>query len=84
MTREDAIQALKDLRDIRLQGVEWTESLDIAIEVLQTDLVRCKDCRHAYYADNRVPHDRTWVCERFMNEEINANDFCSWGEKREL
>ena len=35
MTREDAIQALKSLRDIRLQGVEWTESLDIAIEALQ-------------------------------------------------
>ena len=49
----------------------------------QGELVRCKDCRHAYYADNRVPHDRTWVCERFMNEEINANDFCSWGERRE-
>ena len=48
-----------------------------------TEIVRCKDCRHAYYADNRVPHERTWVCERFTNEEINANDFCSFGERSE-
>lgn len=39
MTREDAIQALKDLRDIRLQGVEWKESLDMAIEALSADAV---------------------------------------------
>ena len=47
-------------------------------------IVRCKDCRHRYYADNRVPHERTWVCERFANEEITDNDFCSWGERREI
>ena len=48
------------------------------------DLVTCKDCRHAYYADNRVPHEKTWVCERFMNEEITSNDFCSWAERRDI
>lgn len=47
------------------------------------DIVRCKDCKHAYYADNRVPQERTWVCERFTNEEINDNDFCSFGERKE-
>lgn len=52
----------------------------------QTDtaeVVRCKDCKHRYYADNRVPHERTWVCERFANEEITDNDFCSFGERNE-
>ena len=39
MEREEAIQALKDLRDIRLQGVEWKESLDMAIEALSADVV---------------------------------------------
>lgn len=43
MKREEAIQALKDLRDIRLQGVEWKESLDMAIEALQTDTERKGD-----------------------------------------
>ena len=55
-------------------------------EALETDtveVVRCKDCKHAYYADNRVPHERTWVCDRFMNEGINDNDFCSFGERSE-
>ena len=59
---------------------------DIVIGVIASvkeDVVRCKNCKHAYYADNRVPHERTWVCERFTNEEINANDFCSFGERSE-
>lgn len=59
---------------------------DIVIGVIASvkeDIVRCEDCKHAYYADNRIPQERTWVCERFMNEEINANDFCSFGERRD-
>ena len=59
---------------------------DIVVGVIASvkeDVVRCKNCKHAYYADNRVPHERTWVCERFTNEEINANDFCSFGERSE-
>lgn len=51
MTREEAIQALKDLRDIRLQGVEWTESLDMAIEALKAEPIRCGECEN--YIDRR-------------------------------
>ena len=40
MTMEEAIQALKDLRDIRLQGVEWKKSLDMAIEALSAEAVQ--------------------------------------------
>ena len=39
MTREEAISALKTLRDVRLQSVEWTESLDMAIEALSATQV---------------------------------------------
>ena len=46
MTREEAIQALKDLRDIRLQGVEWKESLDMAIEALSAEPSNCINCKH--------------------------------------
>ena len=56
----------------------------ISIQAEMVAVVRCKDCKHAYYADNRVPHEKTWVCERFMNEEITSNDFCSWGERRDI
>ena len=95
MTREEAIRYIDGLHyeedfpytDTIADFVkERNEAIDMAIEALKADavdVVRCKDCKHAYYADNRVPHERTWVCERFMNEEINANDFCSFGERSE-
>lgn len=82
LTREEAIQDLEAIKSFE-RYARGRLALDMAIEALQTDIVHCEECRHAYYADNRVPHERTWVCERFMNEEINANDFCSWGERKE-
>lgn len=54
-----------------------------ALEADKVEVVRCKDCKHRYYADNRVPHERTWVCERFSNEETTDSDFCSFGERSE-
>lgn len=77
--REDYISMERTLARLQQGIADVTDAPTIdAVEV-----VRCKDCRHAYYADNRVPHERTWVCERFTNEEINANDFCSFGERSE-
>ena len=54
----------------------------ISIQADMVLVVRCKDCIHRYYADNRVPHERKWVCERFANEEITDNDFCSWARMK--
>ena len=59
------------------------EQVMAVLASIKEGVVRCKNRKHAYYADNRVPQERTWVCERFMNEEINANDFCSFGERSE-
>ena len=85
MTREEAIYELLNAFKYNVDDL-FMDACNMAIEALKADtveVVRCKDCRHAYYADNRVPHERTWVCERFTNEEINANDFCSFGERSE-
>lgn len=89
MTREEAIYYLGK---VEYMDANEKEAIDMAIEALSADrpkikqsdtLVRCKDCKHRYYADNRVPHERTWVCERFNNEETTDNDFCSFGERSE-
>ena len=64
-------------------GYEIAEkSLKTLPSISAERVVRCKDCVHAYYADNRVPHEQTWVCERFANEEITENDFCSWAKMK--
>lgn len=71
---EDFQKVKEYLKDIEKIVAKQTDTAEV---------VRCKDCKHRYYADNRVPHERTWVCEHFINEEITDNDFCSFGERRE-
>ena len=43
-------------------------------------VVRCKDCKYYYYAENRIPSERGWAC---ANDGCYAsqNDYCSWGER---
>lgn len=47
------------------------------------DIVRCKECRycHRNYVDMTPPyqHDYCYKFSRYMN----ADDFCSYGERRE-
>lgn len=44
-------------------------------------IVRCKDCKHYAFTDNRVPQERVWWCY-YWGYEIGADDFCSNGERR--
>lgn len=44
-----------------------------AVDVIKKPLVRCKDCR--WYRD----YDGCF----FSTAEINADDFCSYGERKE-
>jgi len=45
-------------------------------------LVRCIDCSHCYFADNRVPDEQGWVCDKNPTEPVNLNGFCSDGKRR--
>ena len=45
-------------------------------------VVRCKDCKHYYFADNRIPQEQRYVCE-ISGEIWKPDSFCSYGERRE-
>lgn len=45
-------------------------------------LVRCKDCEHIYFASNRVPDERSYVCEKH-GIDIVPDWFCADGERKE-
>ena len=72
MTREEAIEVLNGILHLNYRNFwdeECDEAIDMAIEALQTDAVRCKDCKNrARYA----------VCD-FLAED----GFCPHGERRE-
>ena len=79
MTREEAIQELQNCKGlIQQDGQDYLDErdfplLDMAIEALQTDLVRCKDCRHR----------DLFSCPLADNDFQKDEDFCSWGERKE-
>ena len=44
------------------------------------ELVRCKDCKHWYFADNRIPSEQENVCGR-NGTVVTPDWFCADGEK---
>lgn len=75
MTREEAIVELHNCIElIRQDGQDFLDErdlplLDMAIEALQVDLVRCGEC---IYRD----------CCSELGDEVDADDYCSFGERR--
>ena len=83
MTREEAKEILTH-NWTRVDNPNYSESeLDeaffMAIEALQTDLVRCKDCRQKHIGGS-VTH--YYWCD-LWDREVDDTDYCAWGERRE-
>ena len=76
MTREEAIKILEYTlycADTETpKGANEEEAIPMAIEALQTDIVRCSECEHK--ADN--------YCYKHSHE-VTDSDFCSYGERKE-
>lgn len=45
-------------------------------------LIRCKDCKHYYFAENRIPQEQRYVCD-LNDDRWMPDSFCSYGERRE-
>ena len=78
MTKEEAITILKDISWQMGSVKRWEniEAIDMAIEALQTDLVRCKDCKW---------YNHLGCAIRIIDDsdKPDDNDFCSFGERSE-
>lgn len=78
--REDAIRLAEQGQ---AQGFPWQFQMLVRLppaDVVQ--VVRCKDCKHYYFADNRIPQEQRYVCE-ISGEIWKPDSFCSYGERRE-
>ena len=47
----------------------------------QPEIIRCRDCKHYYYADNRVPQEQMCVCD-LDGDRWTPDSFCSFGERK--
>lgn len=74
MTRNEAIDILVGV--IAANSEEENEALDMAIEALQTDIVRCEDCKYIGKVGDLN------VC-RIHEVSTRADDYCSRGERSE-
>lgn len=89
--REDAVEALDG--KIIVTGHENADAVlqymkDISNKIKSIEpadvvpVVRCKDCKHFYFADNRIPQEQRYVCE-ISGEIWKPDSFCSYGERKE-
>ena len=70
----------------RVKPVNHGTALDIenASDVDVVEVVRCKDCKHYQYADNRAFGFPVRRCEWTGFEDVDEDDFCSRAERREV
>ena len=81
--REDVKDALQEKVFHNLSD-EFYGAMQVLDELPSADVVqvvRCKDCKHYYFADNRIPQEQRYVCE-ISGEIWNPDDFCSYGKRR--
>ena len=72
--REAAIESLPVAWDSAINALRNAPSADVV------PVVRCKDCK--YWQDNNdgYPHEE---CRWWHGETPDANDFCSYGERKD-
>ncbi len=48
----------------------------------EPEIIRCKNCKHYQFADNRAFGMPVKMCEWFGFEDVDDDDFCSRAERR--
>ena len=78
MTREEAIKVLNtyDVNFYEYTAEEIVDAIDMAIKALQTDIVRCDDCKYIGKVGDLN------VC-RIHEVSTRTDDYCSRGERSE-
>ena len=74
MTKQEAIELLRELSNFVATPPETDEAISIAIEALEQErpeIIRCKNCRH----DNN--------CEIQFDAQAGSEFFCGSAERRE-
>lgn len=70
-------------RGARFVGYAEIARLIDQAPTVSADVVRCKDCKHYEFADNRAFGMPVKYCDWFGFEDVVDDDFCSRGERIE-
>lgn len=69
--------------DDAVYDVVQVETLEGLPTVDAVEVVRCKDCKHYQFADNRAFGFPVKRCEWTGYEDVDDDDFCSRGERKD-
>jgi len=64
-------------------GLIHTSDVDAMPTVDAVPVIRCKDCKHYQFADNRAFGFPVKRCEWTGFEDVDDEDFCSRGERKD-
>lgn len=56
--------------------------VDLAPDIDAVEVIRCKDCKHYYFAENRVPEEQSWVCDVWHVNQTAHMGYCFKAERR--
>ena len=51
-------------------------------EVRHPEIIHCQDCKHYYFADNRIPQEQRYTCD-LDGDRWTPDSYCSFAERRE-
>lgn len=79
INREEAIRLIDEYQG----GAMDKPTAKKILAEMDEGIVRCKDCKHYRFADNRAFGFPVKRCEWTGFEDVEDDDFCSYVERRE-
>lgn len=67
---------------INAKGLSGGTTLVYKARCTGEEIIRCKDCKHYYYADNRIPQEQRYSCD-LDGDRWSPDSYCSFAERRE-
>lgn len=74
-------EAIKKVDSGKITVGEYERMINVLRDV--EPVVRCKDCKHYQFADNRAFGFPVKRCEWTGFEDVDDEDFCSRGERKD-
>ena len=75
---DEAYEIIIDGQKFEVVQVETLMGLPPA----QPEIIRCRDCKHYYYADNRIPQEQMYTCD-LDGDRWSPDSYCSFAEREE-
>ena len=66
------------------EALEYQKIIERFLESVleESQIIRCKDCKHYYFADNRIPQEVRYTCD-IDGDRWSPDSYCSFAERKD-